>query len=368
MCAADPPACAVAAGARRLLKRAGIMSKRIQLRSVLGFGALIGAGAAVRALVRRRRRIDLAGKIAVVTGGSRGLGLVLARELLRRGARVAICARDEDELERARVELAALGEVFASACDLTSRGDILRFLTEVRDELGPIDVLVNNAGAIVVGPAELMTVDDYEEALQTHFWAPLHAMTAVLPEMRRRRAGRIVNIASIGGKLAMPHLAPYSASKFALVGLSAALRAELVKDGVYVTTACPGLMRTGSPRNAAFRGDHRAEYAWFDIADSLPLVSMSAERAAREILDACACGDPEIVPSLPARLAVFAGAIAPGLVQELAGVVARALPAARPGQRERRTGAESESPLAPSILTALGDAAARRNNEIKPAK
>ena len=344
------------------------MRKIITLRRVLRFSALMGAAAAVRSLVRRRRRIDLAGKVAIVAGGSRGLGLVLARELLRRGARVAICAREEDELERARVELAALGEVFASACDLTSRSDILRFLTEVRDELGPIDVLINNAGVMVVGPAELMTVDDYDEAMRTHLWAPLHAMTAVLPEMRQRRTGRIVNIASIGGKLAVPHLVPYTASKFALVGLSAGMRAELVKDGVYVTTVCPGLMRTGSPRNAAFRGDHRAEYAWFDIADSLPLLSTSAEHAAREILDACEHGDPELVTSLPAKLAVRIGALAPGLVQELLGVVARVLPAARPGGRARRTGAESESPLAPSILTALGDAAARRNNEIKPEK
>ena len=344
------------------------MSMSITTRSFLRLGALAGAGLIVRGLLRQRRRIDLSGKIAVVTGGSRGLGLVLTRELLRRGARVAICARDEAELDRARIDLAGLGEVFTSPCDLTSRSDIERFITEVRDELGPIDVLVNNAGVITVGPAELMTLDDYDEAFRTHLWAPLHAMNAVIPEMRQRRAGRIVNVASIGGKLAMPHLAPYTASKFALVGLSAAMRTELAKDNVFVTTACPGLMRTGSPRNASFRGNHRAEYAWFDIADNLPLLSISAEHAACRILDACQEGDPEVVPSLAARLAVFAGAIAPGMVQELAGAVAAMLPAARPGSRERRTGAESESVLAPSILTALGDAAARRNNEIKPAK
>jgi NAD(P)-dependent dehydrogenase (short-subunit alcohol dehydrogenase family) len=331
-------------------------------------GALASAGLIVRGLLRQRRRIDLSGKIAVVTGGSRGLGLVLARELLQRGARVAICARDEGELERARVELAGLGEVFASPCDLASRGDIERFLTEVRDELGPIDVLVNNAGVIIVGPAELMTIDDYEEALRTHLWAPLHAMQAVIPEMRQRRSGRIVNVASIGGKIAIPHLAPYTASKFALVGLSSAMRAELAKDDVFVTTACPGLMRTGSPRNAGFRGNHRAEYAWFDIADNLPLLSISAERAACQILDAAQQGDPEVVPSLVARLAVLASSIAPGMVQELTGAAAAMLPAGKPGSRERRTGAESESALAPSILTVLGDVAARRNNEIKPAK
>ena len=343
------------------------MSKSIT-RSILRVGLLAGAGLALRGLVRHRRRIELAGKIVVVTGGSRGLGLVLSRELLRRGARVAICARDEDELDRARTQLASQGAVFASVCDLTSRSDIHRFLTEVRDELGPIDVLINNAGVMVVGPAELMTLDDYEEAMRTHLWGPLHAMSFVIPEMRQRGGGRIVNIASIGGKIALPHMVPYSASKFALVGLSAGMRAELAKDGVYVTTACPGLMRTGSPRNAAFRGNHRAEYAWFDIADNLPVLSMSAERAARRILDACEYGEPEVVTTLPAKLAVLASAIAPSAVQEIVSVVGRLLPAPRPGSRQRHTGAESESALAPSILTALGDAAAQRNNEIKPAK
>src|SRR6185503_4123757 len=122
---------------------------------------------------------------------------------------------------------------------------------------------------------------------------------AVLPEMRARREGRIVNITSIGGKISVPHLLPYSASKFALVGLSEGLRAELAKDGIVVTTICPGLMRTGSPRNATFKGQHRAEYAWFSIGDSLPVTAMSADRAARQILTACKRGEAEVVLSVP---------------------------------------------------------------------
>src|SRR5438270_7691587 len=104
--------------------------------------------------------------------------------------------------------------------------------------------------------------------------------------MRRRREGRIVNISSIGGKLSMPHLVPYGASKFALTGLSEGMRVELRKDGVFVTTVCPGLMRTGSPVNADFKGKHREEYSWFSISDSLPLLTMSAERAAGQIIGA----------------------------------------------------------------------------------
>src|SRR5918912_3423887 len=129
-----------------------------------------------------------------------------------------------------------------------------------------------------------MTLEDFEQAMAVHFWGPLYATLAVLPQMRARRDGRIVNISSIGGKVSVPHLVPYSASKFALAGLSDGLRAELSKENVIVTTVCPGLMRTGSPRNATFKGKHRDEYAWFSISDALPLTSMSAERAARQII------------------------------------------------------------------------------------
>ena len=336
------------------------MRARTWVQIAAGLGSLLAA----RAVVRRRRRIDLRGKVVVVTGGSRGLGLVLGRQLVARGAKVAICARDHDELERARVDLLERGgRVFASPCDVTDRDDITRFLCQARDELGPIDVLINNAGVMQVGPMELMNLDDYEQALRTHLWAPLHATLAVLPEMRARHAGRIVNIASIGGKLAIPHMVPYSTSKFALVGMSSGLRAELAADGVLVTTVCPGLMRTGSPRHAMIKGNHRAEYAWFAIADSLPFTSMSANRAARAILDACAHGDAEVVLSLPARLATKLHGLAPNLIDELLALLARALPAAT-ANRDAVKGSEAESGLAPSVLTSLGDEAATRNNEM----
>src|ERR687891_1372920 len=105
-------------------------------------------------------------------------------------------------------------------------------------------------------------------------------MHAVIPLMKRQSYGRIVNIASIGGKVAVPHLLPYVASKFALVGLSEGMRAELLKDGIYVTTVSPGLMRTGSHLNAFFKGQHKKEYALFSIANALPLFSTSSKRAA----------------------------------------------------------------------------------------
>ena len=328
-------------------------------------GAAIGSMLAVRQFVRARRSIQLRGRTALITGGSRGLGLVLARELAGRGVRLALCARDADELERARRQLADRGaEVIAVPCDVTSKEDVEAMVQLVLDRFGRIDILINNAGIIQVGPFEVMTIGDYEQALRTHFWAPLYTTLAVLPGMRDRGAGRIVNVSSIGGKISVPHLLPYDISKFALTGFSEGLRAELSKDGVYVTTVIPGLMRTGSPRNARFKGQHRAEYAWFSISDSLPLLSTSAEAAARRIVEACQHGDAEVILTLPAQVAVRFNGLFPGLTADLLGVANLILPG--PGGIGARTasGRESMSAMSPSWVTTLTEQAAARNNEL----
>jgi NAD(P)-dependent dehydrogenase (short-subunit alcohol dehydrogenase family) len=338
-----------------------------QNKNALMIAAVAGAGAvlAARAAVKRMREYDLRGKVVIITGGSRGLGLVMAREFAREGARLAICARSSEELERARVDLGEGGaRVLAVPCDVRHRSQVNEMVNVVRDHYGRVDVLVNNAGVIQVGPIEVMTVEDYQEAMNTHFWGPLYATLAVLPEMRKRRAGRIINISSIGGKISVPHLVPYSASKFALVGFSEGLRAELQKDGISVTTVCPGLMRTGSPRNAYFKGQHRAEYAWFSISDALPVTAMQAERAARAIIAACKRGDAEITLSVQAQLAVRFHALFPGLTADLLGLVNRLLPSPGGIGRLRAKGKDSQSPISPSWLTALNEAAAERNNEM----
>jgi short-subunit dehydrogenase len=236
----------------------------------------------------------------------------------------------------------------------------------IRREIGSVDVLINNAGVIHVGPLETMTADELHEAMATHFWAPFLCIQQVLPEMRRRRQGRIVNIASIGGKIALPHLAPYCASKSALIGLSKCKRAELVKDGVYVTTVCPGLMRTGGSRHRQFKGNHRAKYAWFSISGALPIVSMNADRAARQILSACKYGRAEVTPSLPAKLAATIDALAPNLTAEVASIASRLLPAPDGNGRSAVAGCDSTSDWSPSMLTALNERAAAENNELSP--
>jgi NAD(P)-dependent dehydrogenase (short-subunit alcohol dehydrogenase family) len=338
-------------------------SRRTRLTASLALGGL-GLLAARHAL-GRSRALSLRGTTVLITGGSRGLGLLLAREFGRRGARVAVCARDTAELERARADLEARDiAALPVACDVSDGAQVEAMVRTVRDHWGPIDVLVNNAGIITVGPVETMTLADYRAAMDINFWGALHAILAVLPTMRERRAGRIVNITSIGGKLSVPHLSAYSASKFALVGLSEGLRAELARDGILVTTVCPGLMRTGSPRNADFKGRHQAEYAWFSISDALPGVSMDAERAARRIVTACVRGEAEIILSAPAKLAARVQGLVPGLVGEAFSVVNRLLPAAGGIGRASAKGHESESAFAPSWLTRLGDVAAARHNEL----
>lgn len=336
-----------------------------------GRGALLlaaaGAGAlvAARSVVRRLTDYDLKGKTVLITGGSRGLGLVLAREFADEGARVAICARDHAELERARADLAARGaKVLAFPCDVTDRTQVRELVDVVTRHFGGVDVLVNNAGVIQVGPLEVMTLEDFEQAMDVHFWGPLYATLAVLPQMRARRDGRIVNVSSIGGKLSVPHLVPYSASKFALAGLSEGLRSELAKDNIVVTTVFPGLMRTGSPRNATFKGRHRSEYAWFAISDALPVSSIQAERAARQIVTACKRGQAELVITTQAVLAVKFRALFPEATADLLALANRLLPGPGGIGRARAKGKESESALAPSLLTTLNEWAARRNNEI----
>jgi NAD(P)-dependent dehydrogenase (short-subunit alcohol dehydrogenase family) len=334
-----------------------------------GVPLLLAAGASLWAARRLRSHSSytLRGRTVLITGGSRGLGLALARQAAAEGARVVICGRDPESLRRAYDSLAnGETEVLALAADVTSPESVREMISTVRRHFGTIDVLINNAGVIEVGPAVTMTLADYEEAMATNFWGMVYPTLEVLPDMRARGSGRIVNITSIGGKLGVPHLLPYSASKFAAVGFSQGLRAEVAGDGIKVVTVCPGLMRTGSPRNAIFRGKHRSEYAWFSISDALPGLSISAEEAARRIVAACRRGAAEVLFPFPARVAAVVNAVAPGLTAGVLAMVDRLLPDAAGGTPGRRRGAESQSWLSPSWLSRLGDRAARKYNQIAP--
>ncbi|WP_338869437.1 SDR family oxidoreductase [Spirosoma sp. SC4-14] len=325
----------------------------------------IGAVAIAKVWTNKRRAIDFHDKTVIITGGSRGLGLELARAFAEEGAHVAICARDEDELERARQDLRMRGhDIFTYACDITSKLQAEQFVAAVGQVLGPVDVLVNNAGTIIVGPLEHMTEGDFRETMESNFWSAFTMVNAVLPQMRARKSGRIVNVTSFGGKVAVPHLAPYSVSKFAFVGYSEGLRAELLKDDIYVTTICPGLIRTGSPRNAFFKGQNEKEYTVFKISDSIPLLTIAADDCAREIIDACRLGEAERVLTLPAKLATVIHGFVPGLITDAFAWANTFLPEPGGIGDQRTVGKASETALSESVLTRLTDEAAVKNNEL----
>ncbi len=324
---------------------------------------------AARAWTRWRRRIELADRVVVITGGSRGLGLELARPLAREGARLCLLARSSEELEQARREIRKAApqapDVLALTCDMTDPAAVGAAFDRIVRERGTVDVLVNNAGTIQVGPARHMRRADFEQALAIHFWGPLYAIDAVVPRMREQGGGRIVNVSSIGGKVGIPHMAPYCASKHALVGLSDGLQADLEREGIRITTVCPGLMRTGSHLNVDVRGQHEAEYAWFAIADALPGLSMSVRRAARRIVRACRYGDRQLVIGLPARLAIVADALAPELCADATALLERlVLPSPAERGSGSRSGWQSRSSRVPAWLTRSADRAAVENNEL----
>jgi NAD(P)-dependent dehydrogenase (short-subunit alcohol dehydrogenase family) len=318
--------------------------------------ALGAAAVAAEKLYKRVNAIDLAGKRAVVTGGSRGLGFALARELRAQGANVAICARGERQLYAAQAKLGE--DVLALPCDVSDRTQVEAFL----DEVGPVDVLVNNAGVISVGPWQTQTNDDFREMLDIQLWGVLNTTLAVLPSMVERGGGRIANVTSIGGKISVPWLLPYCTAKFAAVGFSEGLRAELAGTGVKVTTIVPGLMRTGSFLAAYFKGDRAAlEYSLFTPLAATPATTVSAERAARRIVTAIRRGDPEVTLGMHAKLAARGNGLAPGATAAVLELVARALPDVRGTERVR--GSEIDSPVDRSPLTRPGRRAAHDLNQ-----
>lgn len=363
---------------RRLMWHAGkraLKHRRVRRFALLGVAAsaALGVGVALAgtglgfagvALWRRLglRRQDVRGHVVLITGSSRGLGFALALEFARLGAKLVICARDQGELEAARKQLRWSGaDVLAVRCDVTDSGEVQHLIQEANARFGRIDILVNNAGTIQVGPIQAQTTTDFHDAMNVIFWGAVYPTLAVLPQMLARRGGRIANITSIGGKVAMPHLLPYDCAKFAAVGFSEGLRAELAKDGVRVTTVVPGLMRTGSHLNADFKGDNRSEYTWFSLGSTLPLVSSNAHRAARKIVNAIRGGRAEIILSPQAKLLAMFHGLFPGATADLLGLVNRILPAG--SNQERYTGRESETGVSRSFVTILGRKAAQKLNQ-----
>jgi short-subunit dehydrogenase len=338
--------------------------------AVAGMGLLSAgtAAAVVYGQIGRRRARRLAGKVVLITGASRGLGLAMAEEFGRRGAKLVLSARDPWELERARQSLVERGavedaeQVLVVPADLRQEEDARRLVERATERFGRVDVLVNNAGVITVGPVENQRVEDFHEVMETNFFSAVHCSLSALPQMLLRRNGTIVNIASVGGKVAVPHMLPYTASKFAEVGFSEGLHAELRSKGVHVLTACPGLMRTGSHVSAQFSGDAEREYRWFSLAANLPGISTSAAWAAKQIVRAVIAQRTEIAITPHAMLAARLGNLAPEVVGLAMSTVNRLLPAPLGETAAAQRGANVRGMEMLPAAT-IGDAAARRYNQ-----
>jgi NAD(P)-dependent dehydrogenase (short-subunit alcohol dehydrogenase family) len=327
-----------------------------------------GAGVVVAAQAfKQRDPVSFRGKVVLITGGSRGLGLVLARQLADEGARIAIVARTQSDLDKAAADLRGRGaDVLAFVGDIRDRRQAQDAVERTINRFGRLDGLINVAGIIQVGPMEHMQLADYEDAMATHFWGPYYTMEAAIPSMRQQGGGHIVNISSIGGLVAVPHLTPYSASKHALVGLSDGWRAEVAKDGIQITTVCPGLMRTGSHYNAFFKGRQEAELGMFALVGATPISSIGVERAAAQILQAARTGQPHLTISVQARTLSLLNHVFPNLTGQVMALISRVLPGpTSPEGNRKQSGWESRSAVVPSPLTVLADQATVENNELR---
>jgi len=314
-----------------------------------------------------RKPVNLRGKIALITGGSRGLGLAIAHELGSYGCDLALCARDANELEEAATRLRGRGiDTQTFPCDITKPAEVSGLVQRVVERFGRLDILVNNAGLINVAPLDNIERSDFDAAMDLMFWAPVNLTFAVLPLMRKQAGGgHIVNITSVGGRVAVPHLLPYCCAKFALTGFSTGLSTELNPEHVHVLTVVPGLMRTGSYLNVPFKGQPEKEFAWFGLIGNLPGFSVSGEYAAKSIREALQRRQMTCTISLPAKLLIQAEALLPEVTRTVMQVTNEfVLP--RPSSTVRKESGKDLNRGFSGLfhaLTALGQMAARRWNQ-----
>ncbi|EPH42950.1 putative oxidoreductase [Streptomyces aurantiacus JA 4570] len=306
--------------------------------------------------------MSLAGHSAVVTGGSRGLGLLIADRLAARGCVVTLAARDEDELDDARAKLQPRHPQVAvrtSVCDVRDEAAVDAMMRGAHEAAGGPDIVVANAGIIQVAPLESIDDRDFAAAMDTMFLGAAHTALAALPHLRESpHGGRLALVSSVGGLLGVPHLLPYACAKAATGVLAEGLHAEVAADGVSVTAVYPGLMRTGSHLHAQFGGEHTKEYAWFSALAGAPLISMNAQRAAERIVHALVRRRTRLVLTPAARAADLAHGVAPALTTRLNSLAARLLPSGPRGREPLREGKDVASPQGPVTgrLQGLGSA------------
>ena len=202
--------------------------------------------------------MDLSGKAAIVTGGTKGIGLAIAEELVRNGSSVLICGRGRDDVQKAAERLLPLGKVEAVSCDIRNEDHVRIMLEHCRESFGGVDILINNAGIGFFGKTvEETSSAEFRQTLETNLFGTFYACHHAIPYMKQRGGGYIINISSLAGQNPHPRMAAYNASKFALNGFSEALMQEVRQDNIKVSYVCPGSV------NTSFGGDSVSdEKAW----------------------------------------------------------------------------------------------------------
>lgn len=194
--------------------------------------------------------MDLKGRVSLITGGSKGIGLAIAESLVKNGANVFICARDKGDLKSAIEDLRRFGKAEGEVCDVRSEDQVRMMLEECERVFGGVDILVNNAGIGYFGKTvEEMSADEFRQTLETNLFGVFYTCHYAIPMMKRRGGGYIINISSLAGQNPHPKMAAYNASKFALNGFTEAMMQEVRQDDIKVSYICPGSV------NSYFGGD-----------------------------------------------------------------------------------------------------------------
>ena len=257
--------------------------------------------------------MKLSNQVAVITGASEGIGAAIARRFAGEGARVVLAARSEEKLKALAEELGS-ERALAVPTDVTDAEQVKRLMARTREHFGGLDILVNNAGVGLYASVAEMAWADFEQMWNVNFFGVVRCIREALPDLRELR-GMVVNISSVAGKLAIPYLTGYCASKFALNAFSTGLRMELAQAGVRVVVVCPGTVRTPF-HQSAFRSNRLPE-----VFAQRSRGGISAERVAVATLRAVVRGRREVVVPWRLRLAVgfrnLLPAFADGILQRM---------------------------------------------------
>jgi short-subunit dehydrogenase len=256
----------------------------------------------------------------LITGASQGIGKATALLFARKGYDLVLAARQADRLTAVGQEVQALGRAALTVpTDVTDAGQVNALVNKALEQYSAIDVLINNAGIYISGPAEQFSLEDWHKAIDLNLWGYIHTIHALLPHFLERGSGTIVNLSSIGGKVPAPYLVPYSTSKFAVTGLTESLYSELKPKGIHVCGIYPNLIKSSFMERAIFRGkdeeDEQARRDQLNQVVSTPVVE-KPEDVAKAIWDAVEHQRSEVLVG-SANVSNGAYRLFPGLMQLL---------------------------------------------------